>query len=358
MRKGKTEKGITLIALILTIVILLILAIVAINSITNEGLLGKTENVIGAYNNSVINEQGTISGYEGFLGNYISGGNGSNDGETLVALYKAGKLKVGDYVDYKPSKNADGSSKTYKPDGETKGSLTGYKGGDLQVITQDDLNWRVLGYDSSKDELLLISGASTVNTITFYGVTGYNNYEDVLKDTCEALYSNTSIGAIARSITMDDIDAYLGGSAYDKTQYGGGNSSSGGYGYRKTSIGSFVSYDKKTDKLTRVDTAVTLDLTSNAYGFIASDVIKDATRLEILLGQSVASAPYSYWVAARFVAVGDWETSWCAADVNEGEVLANKNLCDTGTNEDGYTNCLRPVVSLKSNVTTKDVAIL
>lgn len=74
MRKGKMEKGITLIALILTIVILLILAIVAINSITNDDLLGKAENVTGAYNNSVINEQGTISGYEGFLGNYIGGG--------------------------------------------------------------------------------------------------------------------------------------------------------------------------------------------------------------------------------------------------------------------------------------------
>ncbi|MCL2859043.1 MAG: fibronectin type III domain-containing protein [Oscillospiraceae bacterium] len=60
IRKNK-ENGITLIALIITVIVMLILAGVAIRSIINTGLIDKTMQAVSAYNNSVNNEEGSIS---------------------------------------------------------------------------------------------------------------------------------------------------------------------------------------------------------------------------------------------------------------------------------------------------------
>ena len=49
MRKIKTQRGITLIALIITIVVLLILAAVAVNSIQDGGILGHASNAADTY---------------------------------------------------------------------------------------------------------------------------------------------------------------------------------------------------------------------------------------------------------------------------------------------------------------------
>ena len=140
-------------------------------------------------------------------------------GTTLADMYCGDEnctdeahLHKGDYVNYTPT-----TAQAYAPDkGEGIGKYTGYtKGESEQSIPQERLNWRVLGKDTNGN-ILLISGASTGATLAFYGYVGYNNYEDVLNDTCNALYSNTELGATARSITMDDIDTYLGGSKYKK----------------------------------------------------------------------------------------------------------------------------------------------
>ena len=154
-------------------------------------------------------------------------------------------LHKGDYVNYTPK-----TEKTaYAPDkGEGIGKYTGYTGGTAeQSIPQENLNWRVLGQDNSGN-ILLISGAPTNAGLRFKGNVGYNNYETVLNDTCEALYSNTELGATARSIPMEDIDKYLGGSKYDKTTYKGGSSTEYGYGYQnENAITSEFKYNKKTN---------------------------------------------------------------------------------------------------------------
>ncbi len=67
MKSTKTNKGITLIALIITIVVLLILAAVAISSITNDGILRYAQNAADAYNQAQKNEAGILDGYLGYL---------------------------------------------------------------------------------------------------------------------------------------------------------------------------------------------------------------------------------------------------------------------------------------------------
>jgi len=72
MKKTKTEKGITLIALLITIVVLLILAAVAISSITNDNILGYATNTAKDYNAAVKNEQSEFGKYDDFLHDYTT----------------------------------------------------------------------------------------------------------------------------------------------------------------------------------------------------------------------------------------------------------------------------------------------
>lgn len=60
MKRTKSQKGITLVALIITIVVLLILAVAAINTITNENILGEVKKTLTEHNKSVKNESNTI----------------------------------------------------------------------------------------------------------------------------------------------------------------------------------------------------------------------------------------------------------------------------------------------------------
>ena len=101
MKKTRTEKGITLIALIITIVTLLILASVAISSIQNDGILSYTENVANKYNQSQRDEQSVFDQYLGYLKGdnewiTIYEGQGvTEEGELLLAnkhLFKDGNF--------------------------------------------------------------------------------------------------------------------------------------------------------------------------------------------------------------------------------------------------------------------------
>ncbi len=67
MKSTKTNKGITLVALIITIVVLLILAAVAISSITNDGILHYAQNAASSYNQAQRNEAGILEGYLDYL---------------------------------------------------------------------------------------------------------------------------------------------------------------------------------------------------------------------------------------------------------------------------------------------------
>ena len=89
MRKSKTQKGITLVALIITIVVLLILAAVAISSIKNDGILGYAENAADKYNGAVKDEQGILEGVKGLLYKVLGGAVGGGDSNGSVSTNAA-----------------------------------------------------------------------------------------------------------------------------------------------------------------------------------------------------------------------------------------------------------------------------
>jgi len=79
--KGKSQKGITLIALIITIVILLILAVVAIGAVNNTGIIQYAKNSVDEYNSIKSNEESIIAGYESLIESKLPEGNDDERGE-------------------------------------------------------------------------------------------------------------------------------------------------------------------------------------------------------------------------------------------------------------------------------------
>ncbi len=256
-------------------------------------------------------------------------------------------LHKGDYVSYTPT-----TAQEYKPDGDKAGTYTGYTNS-VQSIKQESLNWRVLGQDD-KGNILLISGAPTITALSFKGYVGYNNYETVLNDICKALYSNTNLGAVARSITMTDIDTYLGGNKYDKTTYGGeGNLDYG----TKNSFNSIFDYDIINNKLTKLNERRKIEITSKDYSYLATNSLIGDKNKEILLSEfnknagEVGYASYYNFVAERSVGYGEWNISYIAA----GQVFAGWPLCNWKGEEFDLSLCLRPVIILPASTSMKDV---
>ena len=400
----KTKNGITLIALIITIIVMLILVGVTVTVAINGGLfksakeaakgteIGREkEELTSAIATAYDVEKGKVDKVklEDALGTgwSVDGAEGGpytvtspkqntykvavdgtitekktiSAGTKLADMYCAIEgcteethLHKGDYVNYTPT-----TAQAYAPDkGEGIGTYTGYTEGDSeQSIPQENLNWRVLGKDD-KGNILLISGAPTNSVVYFYGYVGYNNYETVLNDTCDALYSNTELKATARSITMEDIDKYLGGNNYKKEEFGGGSSTEGGYGYRnKNEITSKFKYDKEANTLTKEDCTIPAkDLTSNASDYDATSDLIGAKNREILLGKEEKKTYYS-WVADRTVIVLSDYADWRVGCVGgEDYVYAGGHICASDGAEGDASCCVRPVVSLPSSVTIEQVS--
>lgn len=69
----KSQKGITLVALVITIIILLILAGISIASLNGSGLFDNARKAENAYKNAQNKENGIIKGYEEYVNNYLNG---------------------------------------------------------------------------------------------------------------------------------------------------------------------------------------------------------------------------------------------------------------------------------------------
>ena len=66
----KSQKGITLVALIITIIILLILAGISIASLTKTNIFGAAKNAVNETDNATLKENTTLNEYENWITNY------------------------------------------------------------------------------------------------------------------------------------------------------------------------------------------------------------------------------------------------------------------------------------------------
>lgn len=106
-------------------------------------------------------------------------------------------LQIGDYVAYSPgSETASSYPLSMAESGYTS---------DQTIPKDTSLKWRVLSINND-GTVDLVSDTETDTKIYYKGATGYNNGVYSLNNMCSQLYSNSSLGATARSMTIEDIE--------------------------------------------------------------------------------------------------------------------------------------------------------
>ena len=188
----KTEKGITLVALVVTIVVLLILAGVSINLVLgNNGIIAKAKD---AETKSAEASQNDLKGMNALTEEM----NNALGKKPKVDL---SKYKIGDYVNYTYD-----TAENYVLTSATCGSSSNPTDGIPQTT---GLKWRILNIDEANGTVDLISENPTGTSVYFGNILGYNNGPYLMNEICKAQYSNKSLGVNARSINLLDMEKHL-----------------------------------------------------------------------------------------------------------------------------------------------------
>ena len=381
--KLKERKGITLIALVITIIVLLILAGVTIATLTGEnGILTQAQKAKTTTANKSAEEKvklavmaarsqtqdaslnldklktevttnygGQVEGTEFPVTVAIDGKSFTVDGDGDVSKYdKRAGIKVGDYVDYKPDTE---SGKTYDLE---KFTQSGYNY--AQTVTkEEDLNWRVLR--KNDDGSMDLIGDETNGKVCLGGSRGYNNGVYILNDICKELYSNKAHNITARSVNLEDMEKWLTPSGkearaegFKEVKYGETKQYKGECSYAP------VIYGKTEDENANYySEPITENTIIPASGKATDSDILNAKQtcynISINLtnygdGEKVLNSSNVYWVAARFV--GCASNGACfGLRTASSDIYGHDMFYSYGKNTGGF-NCLRPVVSLGSDV--------
>ena len=100
MRKSKTQKGITLVALITTVIVLCILAATAIGTISKDGLISKSQDASDKHNQALKDDEAFMQEGESILDEVLGGvgvGGSSNSAPESVFLWKSNDRNSPDY---------------------------------------------------------------------------------------------------------------------------------------------------------------------------------------------------------------------------------------------------------------------
>ena len=119
----------------------------------------------------------------------------------------ADKVKVGDYVEYIPD------TAEYTTDTNNTGRTS------TQTLNTETKDWRVLYVNSETGEVLLTTNGIVNNGTYLQGKKGYFRGPTELNNICKALYSNSSLGITARSMTIEDLNKAYNYTPSEPTRY-------------------------------------------------------------------------------------------------------------------------------------------
>ena len=385
----KAQQGITLIALVITIVILIILATISINFVFNGGLIDRAEQARDYYQNDTEYTDDSISNLTGYIDGMINGieGGSGGSGDTLVEAFNAGRIKAGDYVDYKPDAH----------DPVTVGTdLTGYTndGANVdtdQTYTQDsNTTWRVLGLSEDGQNLLLTTGSPIKKDgedpyLVLESYTGADKAVEALNQ-ISGLYHNSSLAEETRSMTIEDIERVVGDMTVQMPTAAGND----GKVYftddeSKTQIGITTTYPSYTYQyyeeygqgdytLTNPPVEITAEtagetvdgdvwafLYTTAPGEDTKASYIDGTVFDMLFAGTTTSSNFekSYWLASPGVGADSGSAAFGPGVVYVGVAYSGGyRLFDS----DGYWYAIgfavRPVVVLKSDIKESQLKVL
>ena len=268
-------------------------------------------------------------------------------------------LKVGDYVEYIPD-TAEYTTDT---------NNTGYTS--AQTLNTETKDWRVLYVNSETGEVLLTTNGIVNDGTYLQGTKGYLRGPTELNNICKALYSNSSLGITARSMTIEDLNkacnytpiepiryAYYpkgttfaegdttveyNGMTYTKIAHGNSTAefyTSDGGGVEKTDGDGF------TYRTPEADNPVYVTKTSYNYTPSSKNSIVGS-----ILGSSYG------WLTSPCVFLGSSYADFCVHHADSGLVAEDSLYFSFGGTSDNRRG-IRPLVSLGSmlQIDTSDTA--
>ncbi len=441
----KTSNGITLIALVVTIIVLLILAGVVIATLTGDnGILGKAKTakttndeekakeqikiaVMGSYGKDGELNYDDLTKNLGQIGitelpdtasyplevtldgvsatikangevNFTTSGGYTQTGDTITS--PDGKtMKVGDYVNYDPTLEANASDLTYTSTADKTGTNSDQEF-NATTYKSAGYGWRILGVKNGKIRLIseefIGAGTYTDSNRTKYTLKGQKGYINGIEELnkISAIFGHGKGAESATSITVEDINAITGYNP-ETAKYNQGNwneygnkvtytrgegtalSASAINGKKWSGPQSTFNYYDKANKTFKALTSGSTGITSTYYVYepttLGTDnyakplqgVDENGTFNEIykmIFGDWERTEKNGYY--RNFTGTGTEPRYWLASDsanaissyvdwglryVYDGFVN-NSVLCHSFGDEFSYSSGVRPVVSLKSDI--------
>ena len=263
-------------------------------------------------------------------------------------------LHIGDYVNYNPLNFKDGTLEKDK----TASSSTDENGYSDQTFSiNTDTKWRVLGEDD-RGQILIVSAdpvkkdMGETNNPYFYlkGAKGYINAETVL-ERISKIYGHGVGATEARSLKIEDVNKICGvtvgsdGLTPDVDE--GGN-----FGTTQSYTDQYASPEDYLAK-----TKSSFPKTSNAYYYTGNNsLLKTATNTRAYETIFFKNQTKKYnWLASRSVRVYSGFANFCVGGVYDGYASMNNGVFFSNGIEDDGGFAVRPVVSLKPDVTTDTI---
>ena len=275
-------------------------------------------------------------------------------------------IKIGDSVNY----TYDTASSSYT----LESKYSGYSSN--QTIAQTaGLTWKVLNVDKENDTVDIISTNPTSSTVYFGNILGYNNGPYYMNEICKAQYSNKTLGVNARSINLLDMEKHLTAAGIAaRNAY----SSNVKYGTTKTytsntkypslyanqkgagpNVSSITPSDttKGNDPYEESKPIATTEPTTDNTSGTGNPLTVTQTFYYIPINDTnygtassvLANSTY-FWVASRYVNTYSDGANFGLRDADTG--TSGTNMFGSNGNTYGYSNRLRPVVSLPSSLLT------
>lgn len=314
----------------------------------------------------------------------VTGGNSGNNqnGETAVEAFKAGKIKVGDYItNFNDSIINKSASVTLNEE------ETGHAGDQTYTVDMST-TWRVLGLSADGTQLVLTTGSPIKKVMNqngaedwekdpylyLEGAEGWYNTNDALTDDnildriCK-IYDN-SLAEEVKSMRIEDINTQLGitvgedgqiykdGTRVEMSQSWIGQSQN--YGEESNNSYAPENYLKEVypdnEKYQSLDIKYVGDeIDGSAYMYMVTDpsVIEQESKLYEVLFKDTASNGYpkSYWLASSGVYINGSRYGFGPGFVGQGMACdGGCSIFDSFGYEYENLYGVRPVVYLKSNI--------
>ncbi len=352
MKKYKSQRGITLIALVITIIILLILAGISIAALTNQGLFKNAKEAQNATQKAEEEQGKTLNEYEDEINKYLE--NDKKIDGKIVDRVNDGTIKVGDYVKYIPD---TASTDTILQELNT---YSGSSANTTSTLTQESLNWRIL--DIKNGQVRLISELPTTSTIALSSYNGYNNAVKLLDDTCNVLYNNSKLASKVQNLKIEDIMKKM-----IETNY---TNITANYGKQFTPTNKYYPSILLKEKGQNVNGIVGTELNESEQKELINQTTKpQATSLEVkytywrktMTTSDFKNSKYyelfinngsnysTYWMSSRCIDYPSGGARFNISRVHSGDVRAS-SLYNTNGAEYSDVNTFRPVITLNSNV--------